>query len=110
MSGNGREETLPEDNFVAITLVLVALIVIATIVIVFYIIRRTATAELEVLEGQQQMSVGSRLVEYIGRYFSVGDPDAPVWDSSMPRSPTSEYLYIKCMQRSRSGRILHFSC
>ena len=70
ISGNGREETLPEDNFVAITLVLIALIVIATIVIVFYIIRRTLqTAELEVLEGQQQMSVGSRLVEYIGRYF-----------------------------------------
>ena len=98
MSGDGREETLTEDNFVAITAVLVALIVIATIVIVFCILRRTPTAELEVQEGQPQITVGRRLVEYIGRYFNVGDSDAPVWDSSRPRSPTSEYGYIRSTQ------------
>ena len=101
MSDDGREENFAEeDNFIPIT---VLLIVVATVIIVFCILKSTPATDLEAQEDQAQMTLRSRLrrrVENVGRYFNVGDSDAPVWDSTRPRSPTEVLGDIRTPQEA----------
>ena len=104
MSDNVRAETFAEeDNFLPITVALVLLIVIATIVVVACILKSTpSTTDLEGQEGQDQapMPLRSRLADYVARYFNVGDSDAPVGVSSMPKSPMSGYGNVRSTQEA----------
>ena len=104
MSDNVRAETFAEeDNFLPITVALVLLIVIATIVVVACILKSTpSTTDLEAQEGQDQaqMPLRSRLADYVARYFNVGDLDAPVGVSSMPKSPMSGYGNVRSTQEA----------
>ena len=104
MSDNVRAETFAEeDNFLPITVALVLLIIIATIVVVVCILKSTpSTTDLEAQEGQDQaqMPLRSRLADYVARYFNVGDSDAPVGVSSMPKSPMSGYGNVRSTQEA----------
>ena len=104
MSSASSEESYPEeeeeDFTTAITVLVVSLLVVATLIIVVCILRRKPAMETEDVEGQPRRTPKNGLVKYIGRYFNIGDSDAPVGAPVGPKSPRMVYGGIRSTEEA----------